>query len=1753
MQNRDGTPIDLQTLLEVSLFFPRVEVELNDDDEIVQLTILSRIDVEFEEPPDPGFIEQFELFGPVGLIDADKIVLAGPRFVVNARTKVADQNNRPTEISSLATGALLSVTPGAPDIASGSFDPTALRVQVLNPNRPPPNRPDIVVGHLISAGSVDSGDPHIELAGPAAGINDETEFYDDFDNLLTVADVAVGDFVDLVVRNPGFGEENPIALEVYRYESEDDDFLPPPDEDEVIDLDAIFAEEILVEAPIAAVDSDNRFLALEGERFELDRRVIVFDFADDRIDVEDLEVGDRLELDARPGGETGLVVTRIQVIDPAVEVFDRPGVFTGFFEDIVDDSGFDELLFAGPFFTVPKDADLRGEGNAAAELADFEEGDYVRVAALPPRANRGETLPVASKVRIVQDPFAFDDEFPGDPGAPGDPGDPGVPGGEEPFPGQVGDLRVRSSFPEDGDSGIPTRSKVELTLSGQVRDLLFDPSFDFFLIPEPLDFGDLEISANGRTVSAAVRLEEDVIYQLVLISERTGFHTIHFTTGASISASSITGTIQVPVELPRNADFLPGESFAVLLSGRAAGELVPGTPEFDDLVLAGTPLFSKDFTFENVPPGSYFLTALVGFDLGRGEFIQLQATTEEPVVVGEDEQVQVDLPLALPEPLTVVDITPAPGTIGVDLLTSIEFEFNKPAFVDPFDIVIIPPPEEELDFIPNEDFTIWSLEVELRPDTRYRVVLESAEDLDGGALGQPVSTGFATSLEAVEGGSTIAGRVILPDLPAAREFHGPVLLGLIDADAVNPGRFGFDSFTEDDVVETTIAFGPEFEFVDVPPGNYIAAAFVVVDVPRGFRPPDPRARSLPDFDTIGGRFAAQVLEIFDTIELFGFVSPNDREATVITEAAGNIEIFPRGQGKTRAEIMRVVGVEINGAAIDLFDEALPVVDTGDTEIVIRFTLFDAESTDGSLLDEPLDVGFTTGGELITFGSVAGTVSLRTLAEDGTELTGDDADVIDEGKVILFEVEDGELLLVSAVELGDDGSYLMEDILPGDYQVFAELLTASGQEIKALHDVDADGLADVITVVGLEDLTGIDVNASVVIATTEDEETGVATKTVAAGGNVEATVTIDLDSADGNQNLTVLSNVEAGQTIPVDVFVTGVTNLSGIVVTMGYDADVLEFQQATDSVDGVTNLLRQNGGLAFYLPPIIREPEVDFGGSILGATEAVAVEVEGEAQGFLCRFNYLVLDGFDQGAQVFVKEVILVSTIGQDIIDPETSAKVVPPVFEEQEKGPVSLDWDTTAEDQEMYHKGFVEAGSLLEVDVYLNFDKIAEGFQDLVNYSVTMEFDPDKLIYLSYSPDNSEEANALTAGGGTTLPLPAIVGERTINFGNALLNPTAEVATDVSGLVGRVTFLVAEAFTDPSETDVMITNYGAKQLGKDQIDVSPLIFGRLSTGEIEILGPGGTSGGASGGGSGTGSAQAADFNGDKTVNFFDLFELIDFFGLPVDENTVKYDLDQSGLINFFDIFIFVDFFNQAVSKQAQPIALPTLEAGYTLASSSAEDGLRIDVRSDEVAVDAFNAVVEFDPEAFRFTGVDDDESALRSNGQELVLVTREGVGEILLAGGQTGRAGAVEGLLASLNFEPLTLEATGLFRLRETIGRLDSRRGGRGNVVELTQKPELQARWVPQVFALHTNYPNPFNPSTTIRFQVPVSSDVRIDFYDALGQKVRTLVDDVLPAGYHQLVWDSRNEAGKSVAAGVYFYRMRAGDFTQVRKLLLLK
>lgn len=95
---------------------------------------------------------------------------------------------------------------------------------------------------------------------------------------------------------------------------------------------------------------------------------------------------------------------------------------------------------------------------------------------------------------------------------------------------------------------------------------------------------------------------------------------------------------------------------------------------------------------------------------------------------------------------------------------------------------------------------------------------------------------------------------------------------------------------------------------------------------------------------------------------------------------------------------------------------------------------------------------------------------------------------------------------------------------------------------------------------------------------------------------------------------------------------------------------------------------------------------------------------------------------------------------------------------------------------------------------------------------------------------------------------------------------------------------------------------------------------------------------------------------------------------------------------------------------------------------------------------------------------------------------------------------------------------------------------------------------LPAQYALRQNAPNPFNPLTAVRYEVPAPGGrVRIEIYDLTGHRVRTLLDATRPAGYHEVVWDGRNDGGEPQGSGVYFYRLRAAGFERTEKMMLLK
>jgi hypothetical protein len=106
--------------------------------------------------------------------------------------------------------------------------------------------------------------------------------------------------------------------------------------------------------------------------------------------------------------------------------------------------------------------------------------------------------------------------------------------------------------------------------------------------------------------------------------------------------------------------------------------------------------------------------------------------------------------------------------------------------------------------------------------------------------------------------------------------------------------------------------------------------------------------------------------------------------------------------------------------------------------------------------------------------------------------------------------------------------------------------------------------------------------------------------------------------------------------------------------------------------------------------------------------------------------------------------------------------------------------------------------------------------------------------------------------------------------------------------------------------------------------------------------------------------------------------------------------------------------------------------------------------------------------------------------------------------------------------------------------------------VTILQREEME-NLRPVDFALFQNHPNPFNPETEIKYTLPAAAEVKLQVYNVKGQKVRMLVDEYQTTGHHAVRWDGKDENGKSVASGVYFYRIQAGEFEDAKKMILMK
>ncbi len=303
----------------------------------------------------------------------------------------------------------------------------------------------------------------------------------------------------------------------------------------------------------------------------------------------------------------------------------------------------------------------------------------------------------------------------------------------------------------------------------------------------------------------------------------------------------------------------------------------------------------------------------------------------------------------------------------------------------------------------------------------------------------------------------------------------------------------------------------------------------------------------------------------------------------------------------------------------------------------------------------------------------------------------------------------------------------------------------------------------------------------------------------------------------------------------------------------------------------------------------------------------------------------------------------------------------------------------------------------------------------------------------------------------------------------------------------------------------------------------------------------------------------ADFNGDGIVEWDDLFRFADAW-LDDDFDPI-FDLNGDGFLDEFDLFIFAPQWGQEVGAVAKPLVREERsESGVVQLEITRTDGETVEMllRVDEAPVVGYGATVRYDAEAFRLRSITDIRpGAVSANRQTLLSFERPG--EVLFVGGSLPSAPA-QGVLARFEFERVSPQATGSFQIADA-----ALRSTEGTTVRPLRSSGPEIRSLPQAFSLDRNYPNPFNPSTTIPYRLASASTVQLEIFDIAGRKVRIVLAEIQQAGFRETTWDGRDEDGFVVGAGVYFYRLTAlpmfggdagespAEFTEVRKLMLLK
>jgi hypothetical protein len=299
------------------------------------------------------------------------------------------------------------------------------------------------------------------------------------------------------------------------------------------------------------------------------------------------------------------------------------------------------------------------------------------------------------------------------------------------------------------------------------------------------------------------------------------------------------------------------------------------------------------------------------------------------------------------------------------------------------------------------------------------------------------------------------------------------------------------------------------------------------------------------------------------------------------------------------------------------------------------------------------------------------------------------------------------------------------------------------------------------------------------------------------------------------------------------------------------------------------------------------------------------------------------------------------------------------------------------------------------------------------------------------------------------------------------------------------------------------------------------------------------------------------FGMDTKVGFDDFFVFADNFGLSAADEIFEpaFDLVANAKIDFEDFFAFADNFGREAVAAGKVV--PMMAGLNTDARLYLDAGADLPKIGEEVAIDVsladfaelkgYGFSVDYDAGLLEFVKVVTNNSLLGEGELAQPTVISQTDGQVAIAA--YGKTVSEGDLGVSLVFRTKTEIENTYVEVMES----EVRDGSYAvNPVALPAPVQIQTR--PEQYALGNNYPNPFNPATTIKYALPEAGFVKLEVYNVVGQVVRTLVAGQQNAGRYLVQWNASDDSGRSLSSGIYFYRLQAGsEFLEVKKMLLLK